>query len=1273
MKNKRKKINKSIVENRDGGSIAIRGFNFQYLYACYILLSELSNDLDDKRIRLEGLDDIDIQHNNEYIQVKTSQNSIDANRFWNMNVLKNNLEVYKENRNVNFKFIHNTTISKGYLKGFENRKFTNDFIEYWQQKLTEFKDCESINLKDFLQRIVFEKTDKIQLISKCKSLLLEKFDLNNNTEEQYLISLLYHISQWSEERQTIKYEDILKVIQYIRDVSSRNPTNVAIKKNFITPILFDISNNTTDMGYFDGKSANPIHIAQGLPVRRKKWEDEIQNTINQFDITVIKSSSGQGKSTLAWQVAKNLKESGYTIYQLNYCSCMEDVENIYDFFQTRLKIGQVPLIVIDGLDQRVKGWTTLAERLFGLPIKIIITSREEDWYRYGVDTSNVSLKTIDISLFPEEAKNIFEQLKNKNKIHEDIEKWQPAWEKVESKGLLIEYVFLLTHGSMIHERIDAQIKHLNKENNDSSSKLEILRIIALSDIMNIKIQTRKLVEYIQVNIGFTSDRGEVLRSLAQEYYLKFDSKYIEGLHPVRSRHLVKVLHEVLPIKESLVNLLKILDDVSLYDYAVSVPFYIDDENKEDFLKDVSKIMIEKEFQNIVDLIDGLMHYEPYNYWKINRKTYDEIFVKGFINLFVNFNPPFSNLKTLEEMNKIFKTDTLEYVIQQKNKLTSFDFENTLVSKICFNIAQGLSSKKIEDFGSYVGLEYLMKWLHKTDNKIPKLLSFSDEFLLNELKSKNSKEIRNFYTYYYIISQKEYLQFVNKNKKILFSMLKEKTDSIVLKEKDNELYIQYLVTNDKMGNLNECSAKRIDFLKSIFPYYSRFHTEAIYLPFPNNELYKWSVQESIKAISIKNLFDEFDIHLNIIWRKTIMKQYSYDSIFEWQEYKRDVRVKFLEFVKESNRLFEYILEGKQPKNIYLLYQDVFALLKKEKEFPVINIKYDDYDELKDEKKGISEFESLMRYFMDNVVGLIDRSDTTLPLINLKDTIKKLESMQNSFDAIQSKTYQYFEVDELKEEENYWYGRLLKTVEFYINNDIRNTQVAKDSVLQWVETEQKKELDNVNIILQNLNDIGYVIYKPIEVIHKGNFKEVVVGVEGYKENDLSHILFALVDFVQLEIDYVNIISIDNKEAKYGFRIAKSFFEKIQIVLDGGEYKESDFGNPLPVVVTNELLKTLDTTINIEVINSDEEKEAFIKIMYDIWELVEYRNHLDINNQIENNWLQRTEKEIIYRIQTKKKFLDENSKYMIEDILNNVNSLSQNKIVEIMNNYLGVVLYE
>ncbi len=1266
-------LNKSlqtIKEQRDGGSIAIRGFNFQFLYACFQILQELSEE-DNYSISLEGIEDIDILHHNEFIQVKSSKNSIDASTFWNMGVLKNYFEVYQKDSKLNFRFVHNTTISNGNLKGIEKKKLDSKALKFWEDKIKQLDDTDNINIQEFLQKITFEKVDKESMFIECKKLLLEKFDLNTGTEEQCLFSLLYYISQWSEHSTTIRHLDVLQVVQSVKDASSKTPTNEAIKQNLITPISYDIDKNSTDMGYFDGKSAKPIHIALGLPVERKHWQTQVQESLEEYDVTVIKSSSGQGKSTLAWQTAYSLRKNGYSIYQLRNCNNFGNVEEIVDFIETRVKIGLTPLIVVDGLDQGVKEWDKLAERLFDLPVKIIVTTREEDWYRYGLDISKVNLKIVDIKLFQDEAKSIFTQLKEKNKLHEDITNWQSIWEKIEAKGLLIEYVYLLTHGSMIKERLNQQIKELNQEEDDVAAKLEILRMVSLADILNIKIQTKKLTEYIQQSIGFSSDRGELYKILENEYYVQFDKKYVEGLHPVRSQHLVDILHETLSIEESLINLLKLIDNESIYDYFITVPFLIGEEDKKDFFEATSEIIASKNFINIVEALDGLMHYEPYSYWLENKDIYDDVYNQGLIQLFVNFNPPFSDLNSLEEINKTLQTDTSKYVVEQKNNLSIFTFENTFVVMFCLCLSKKMVDFKLDKYSSYDGLAYLIKWFKKTKAVIPEFMIFDENFLLKELQSKEVENVVDLYVYFHIVYPQEYLQFIERYKYTLFSILKEKTNSLIIQESDNELDIQYLASNESMDKLNECSMERIDILKEIFVHYNKFNSKVIYLPFPNEEMYKYAVQESYKAIPRENLFDEFDIHLNVIWRKTIMRQYSYETIYEWQEYYRKLRLKFIEFMKACNKLFEYILEGKKTKDIYQLYQEIFSLLQIEKEFPVKTIKYNDEEEFEDELKNINDFKSSYKNFVNQLTSILDQSNSHLPLSNLHDAYLRLSAMQNAFDTIQKSTYEYFDMEIIKKEEILWLDRLLKTVQFFVDVPRKTIVGAKEKILVWHEGKRKEELETVYAILESLKiEFNYKVYYPVRVIEK-KFKEIVIGIEDFEEGDLGEILFSLVDFYESNIDYINIIRVHNKEASYGFRVSKAFFGKVQIVLDGGDYVESEFGNPLPLNVTGELLETLNEKIVMESQPEEIPKTIFIEIMYDIWKLTEYRARLDKDNKIENEWREKNELEIISRIKNKIDILNNHEREFITQIMDRERSISKEEIVVYMNDKMGIIL--
>ncbi|MBL0135087.1 MAG: hypothetical protein IPP79_14430 [Chitinophagaceae bacterium] len=141
-------------------------------------------------------------------------------------------------------------------------------------------------------------------------------------------------------------------------------------------------------------------------------------------------------------------------------------------------------------------------------------------------------------------------------------------------------------------------------------------------------------------MGFKQTEQELYRELEKEYYLQFNDKYVEGLHPVRSEHLVSILHSHIPVSESLIALLAVVDEDYIYDFFITAPVLFDLDADNDFYKAAAKAIAQKSIAEMVYAIDGLMHLEPYRYWKTNKSVFDEIFNTGGSELFV-FDIPFS--------------------------------------------------------------------------------------------------------------------------------------------------------------------------------------------------------------------------------------------------------------------------------------------------------------------------------------------------------------------------------------------------------------------------------------------------------------------------------------------------------------------------------------------------------------------------------------------------------------------------------------------------------
>jgi len=771
----------SVSNQRDGGALNFRGIGFQLIYACHRLLTELIPEFPEKSIQLEGIEDVDVMHiaDTEYVQLKTSINDINASDFWNMGVLKNYLQVYRINPNSRLLFVHNSKISKGNLSELESKNLSKNCIQYWKEKFVSSRiDISGIDFENFLSKINFEKVSESNVRRLCIQELIKRFNLNEGTENQYLYALFNNAFLWSRDKAIIRLFDLEKVIQSVTDSFSKSPTNEAIKNNLIEEILFEDEGISGDLGYFDGKAARPIHIAKELPVQRKGWEVKIDESIKQFDITIIKASSGQGKSTLAWQIAKKYHDQKASIFNINICSSQAEVASIADFVKTRLKIGKQPILFFDGLSSILSNWNHLMEQVAKLPIKVVVTSREEDWYRHGLDASKFHLNFINIKLLRDEAKEVFNQLISKGKLHNSIETWEPLWEKVESKGLLIEYVYLLTKGHMLEERLQTQIKTLNKDN-DSAAKIEILRLVSLADVLGVKILTKNLTKYVSDNIGFNSDRGELFKQLEKEYYLQFKNHLIEGLHPVRSSHLLDILHQTVQKEESIISLLKILESDFYYDYFLELPALLAECNKkEKIYDDLSKIVSNLKYSDMVYAIDGLMHSEPERFWRDNKDIFDNVYDNGGLEVFVSDTLPFTKLNTINNLNETMgkKYPNLQFLSGKLEELSKYDIRKYNINQsdlyLFVNSLSNHLKLKTQIIRNYEGLGFLVKWFKQLSIQFPIDLRVEESELFNLIGQIDINELSELFNYLNIVDPISYKKFIKKNKSWLIGMLKK---------------------------------------------------------------------------------------------------------------------------------------------------------------------------------------------------------------------------------------------------------------------------------------------------------------------------------------------------------------------------------------------------------------------------------------------------------------------------------------------------------------------
>ena len=503
--------------SRDGGQIALRGYSYQFLYSCYLILSSSNPS---NFFQLEGIEDIDciMQKNGSnditHIQLKYSVNKQDASFL--TDVLKNFLEAYLLDQNRFFKLVYDFPVAKGHLSKIFASKLDEKSRTHWAGVISNIKknnpswNWSVYDFDKFISHLSFEKIEKSILATEIEKTLIRIYEINTDNVSLFANSIKILCFEKMEQRAYVTKAELDSKIQSVKIDISKGPQNPA--HSWIRKL--DYSKPSIDEGcsFYEGKKATPADIVSGFPIKRPSLEKDVINSICENMVTVIKASSGQGKTTLALRAAYILQNE-YIPYQLLWCDEIKEIGNIVQYFKARIQLGEKILILIDNLDNHLSKWNYLVQLLqseLHCHYKLLITSREMDWYNYSGDLSNIqSLKVIKPVLEEKEAIEIFNLFREAKQLHPSITSWQRAWNKIAERQLLIEYVYLLTHGEMLSERIASQISEIG-QSSSGKAKCEILRKVCFADLCGVRLSAIKLSASQSEDSG--SDFGELLKT-----------------------------------------------------------------------------------------------------------------------------------------------------------------------------------------------------------------------------------------------------------------------------------------------------------------------------------------------------------------------------------------------------------------------------------------------------------------------------------------------------------------------------------------------------------------------------------------------------------------------------------------------------------------------------------------------------------------------------------------------------------------------------------------
>ena len=1248
---------KEVIDSRDGGQMALIGYEYQVLYSCNLLLNFLIDS--DRKILLEGIEDIDTfiasgTIKTEHIQLKFSKERQDASFL--KSILKNFLEVYvfdKTNDNRYFVLIYDFDIADGNLKKLISGNMDLKSRNYWNKVVNEIRgennawDWLGFNFDHFLQRLKFTNIKKIELISEIEKTLIDKFQISVGNESLYVNGLFCLCFEKMRDRGYIGYPELISCVQLIKDNIDKGINNPAHK--WIEKVDFcNLVGRHTSSDYYEGKKAEPVDIVNHLPIRRETLEDRIEKSIMKNTITIIKSSSGQGKTTLAWQVAYNLRNQ-YYVYKLNWCNKAKELDSIVEYFKSRIKIGERLLIVLDNLDVQLKEWNILSQylsRKISINYKLLVTTREDDWYLFSGDPTNLKdMKIIDISLDGNQAENIYVKLKAADKIHSSIQNWQSSWEMVSEKGLLIEYIYLLTHGEMINDRISQQIKNLQLSKG-ASIKTEVLRQIALADVLGIKLPVRSLTEQFSCAIDEDIDLNELLKSIENEFYIRItDQKlYVEGLHAVRSEHIVKRLHEYISTSETILKMLKIVDEIYISKLYSNLPFHIFSD-KDKFYKDLIEDTCDNSYTYFLNAVRGLFSGSVLEYYKKNKITFDDADEHGGlrlllieINPFNRFEEVDTEIKTLSEMHKIMPNDTnIKYLCDLAEKVNKFIIEDSDFYIYSYYLYHKLKvmplNRNINDYAR------LASWLIKVDKifDIVTKLSLDDIWAYRERWGVEG--IVEVMYAWHRLDETKYLEFITSHKQEIFIFLKINTLSMKIYESkgQKEIHIEYLLLPYQLNKANEESVSRLTLACKILPIYELYCADAIK---PSLDIINFlnAPNDAHKEMPKRNIVITFNVEFAKLWSDTIMSNYECASIYDWLLFWYELRSKIVKYFKYNVQVLEKILKRQRLSNELLtlvdnIRDDIIVSLKRERLYPHENRPFEKPLKVPEDLSKIKRFYfSSIRNYIKQMVAILKKEDNNtvrLAVINLRDAKAKLSEMQEFFTKTWNEAnYHSEDFSKLNEEESLWIKRLIVLNDYYLQGKI-NKAFNRNMVTLWKKQKEKQLISGVTEKINQANEFDYKYVFPISIIEEGNFLKIPVIIKDFNpenEQDSNAVLMNLVPISELKVDYIYLLVSNEADIvmKTGLSISKLCLEKLKDYFEtGDESSITDMIPPLPIEIQEDMLNCFPDKFYLEKEHDNSCLKNIDALYLKLWEYSQYAKYIECQDADEKKYLSNLQK--------------------------------------------------
>lgn len=880
---------------------ALKGYRTQFLYSLHFILSNMTDNL---IFRLEGEEDLDILNANGQLLYAIQLKNL-GKRITLSDILSDKKTSFIKRFLDNYTHAIPILVSYGEISS-DLKKWAehNNNIDAKEKNLLKKYKLTIENWKLVKSKTQFQEVNEEKIAEDVEKMMKDNFPLIDPLPTiGFLLNWLQFIA---EKQQPITSNDFFnKVEDFAKYITER----IAISEQYglvLKPLhkvsIENLNHELLEKEFYNATLTRYEHILLGLDINRHKLLGIINEEISKNNTIVIKGASGQGKTALVYSYVHQYINN-WLCFELNIQQDPISTQKSIQSIASISKKLDIPVVFIINVNPNTTDWLQIIKESAHLNhIKFLVAIRNEDWYRASAIGIEFEHKEIDLILSKEEAEIIYSRLHERNNISHFAD-FEEAWIQLGNNTPLLEFVYSLTQGDSLHNKLKQQVRQILNENGLSNNQqIEFLRIVTLADSLGAKIDVSKL--------DSTIDYQFIIEKLSNEYLVKksSDRKYTQGLHIVRSQKLVEILFdEFANSKEEYgYKCIPLLAEEDLYLFLLQL-IYLEIFRPDQFISDINNKISVNNWSIYTSILKAFIWAGTRDYVEGNRQVLDECrsVFGGAWTMFTDFlfgsnydRNGLLDLFKVHEERRIKIDDINKRLIPKQNV---FNLASNVINKLPFPKEVPVTEIEWKSFGES------LFWLKNIDNKKEKIPLFTDhefETAFKLLDSNNlSKLMLGMYSYSPKLNaiRKKYINY-------FVDRVKTDFDVIHLSLEGEEVDLHYIInilTSDSERSTNDFVVNILNIIRSALPDKKQFNSQGY-----GHRLQTISVDHDSthKTMPIENMPLEEWVGIN----SSIVKLYEYNNRpTDWNDYCQALNqweILIKEKINEVNSSFNQLFKG-----------------------------------------------------------------------------------------------------------------------------------------------------------------------------------------------------------------------------------------------------------------------------------------------------------------------------------------------------------------------------